>query len=273
MVWFIRVSALRAAPDDFNVSHVFFHIVNTIWITNNASFSFTVSPSYERWAPWIGSETCRSGTVLNTEFKKSENLSSVTEDHLIDELAKQKVMLPGDEGNMKSRQTYDKVFQSIWGAPGKSQCRSANHVPGTLQTFCSPGSTSQMSVFMILQEVWQHTSISPLFQPYEGRLMNVKAAGDVSLLWLHESVHCGKENAHPVTGSSEHYVLYDCFHEKNATKPKDVLHRIQLVPEPNRWLNSRAAKQFFAKMHKSKCFFNNTAPSTHVFLMRCYPSS
>lgn len=88
------------------------HCVNTMWIKNNASHfvgsannPFTVSPSYEHWAPWIGSETRRSGTVLNTEFKKvrtcpsstEAQLSSVTEDHLIDELAKQKVMLPCDE--------------------------------------------------------------------------------------------------------------------------------------------------------------------------------
>lgn len=88
------------------------YIVNTIWFTNNASHfvgsannPFTVRPSYECWAPWIGSETGQSGPVLNTEFKKVRSctslteaqLSSVTEDHLIDELAKQKVMLPGDE--------------------------------------------------------------------------------------------------------------------------------------------------------------------------------
>ncbi|XP_065150375.1 uncharacterized protein [Paramisgurnus dabryanus] len=115
------------------------------------------------------------------------------------------------------------------------------------------------------------------FQPYEGRLSepteeNVKAARDgklqVSLSWLHERVHCKKENAHPVTGSTEHYVLYDRFHEKNATDPKDILRRIQLVPELKGWFNSQVAEQFFAKMRKSNYFFNNMAPSTHVFLMR-----
>uniref|UniRef100_A0A673HLD4 Uncharacterized protein n=1 Tax=Sinocyclocheilus rhinocerous TaxID=307959 RepID=A0A673HLD4_9TELE len=115
------------------------------------------------------------------------------------------------------------------------------------------------------------------FQPHEGRLSepteeNVKAAMDgklqVSLPWLHERrVHCGEENAHPVTGSSEHYVLYDRFHEKNATDPKDILRRVQLVPELKGWLNSQVAEQFFAKIRKSN-YFNNMAPSTHVFLMR-----
>lgn len=123
-----------------------------------------------------------------TEFKKvrtcpsstEAQLRSVSEDHLIDELAKQKVMLPGDERdkalwvwggrkcpvnglftvchkyyqvgvvrklcracnidtkgsrldlitklkeNMKSRQTYDKVFQ-IWGASGTLRCCSVSH--------------------------------------------------------------------------------------------------------------------------------------------------
>ncbi|KTF73373.1 hypothetical protein cypCar_00047390, partial [Cyprinus carpio] len=106
-------------------------------IDRSADNPFTFSPSYEHWAPWIASETRRSGTVLNTEFKKvrtcpssaEAQLSSVTEDHLIDELAKQKVgvvrklcracnidtkgsrldLITRLKENMKSRQTYDKV--------------------------------------------------------------------------------------------------------------------------------------------------------------------
>ena len=56
-----------------------------------------VSPSYERWSPWIGKETRKSDSVLNTEFKKmptSETegeLSSVTADRLCEDLLKQNV--------------------------------------------------------------------------------------------------------------------------------------------------------------------------------------
>ncbi|XP_077083469.1 HMG domain-containing protein 3-like [Siphateles boraxobius] len=153
-VFKLAVSDLKAPPDDFNGEHdiesfwnsVHLATISRVFFQSSANNPFTVSPSYEHWAPWIGSETRRSGTVLNTEFKKvrtcpsstEAQLSSVTEDHLIDELAKQKVgvvrklckacnidtkgsrldLITRLKENMKSRQTYDKVFQSIWGASG-----------------------------------------------------------------------------------------------------------------------------------------------------------
>lgn len=65
----------------------------------NAKNSFAVHPSFERWAPWIGKNTRKSDTVLNTEFEKISSakssaeaeLSMVSEDRLMDELMKQKV--------------------------------------------------------------------------------------------------------------------------------------------------------------------------------------
>lgn len=56
-------------------------------------------PSFEHWAPWIGKNTRKSDTVLNTEFEKVSSskssseaeLSMVSEDRLMDELMKQKV--------------------------------------------------------------------------------------------------------------------------------------------------------------------------------------
>jgi len=36
---------------------------------------------------------------------------------------------------------------------------------------------------------------------------------------------------YPLTGSSEHYVLYNRFHESNTKDLKDVLRRVDLVPE------------------------------------------
>ncbi|XP_025766090.1 uncharacterized protein LOC109197590 isoform X2 [Oreochromis niloticus] len=115
------------------------------------------------------------------------------------------------------------------------------------------------------------------FHPHEGRLAepteeNVKAAQDgslkVNLPWLHERMDSVNENPHPVTGSSDHYVLYDRFHEGNTKDPKDILRRIQLVPELKGWLNSQVVEQFFANMRKNNYFLSNMSPSTHVFLMR-----
>ncbi|XP_073681623.1 HMG domain-containing protein 3-like [Garra rufa] len=332
-VFKMTVSDLKVPPDDFNGEHdvesfwnsVHLSMISRGFFQSSADNPFTVNPSYECWAPWIGSETRRSDTVLNTEFKKvrtcpsstEAQLSSVTEDHLIDELAKQKVILPvvrklckacniDTKGsrldlitrlkeNMKSRQTYDKVFQSIWGASGGWSVILCPH--GIVYSIKFNIRAESPRDFADLLLSWKHlpnvcvydfarglaahmnlrVPHSPPFQPYEGRLSeptqeNVRAARNgklhVSLPWLHERVYCGEENAHPVTGSSEHYVLYDRFHEKNATDPKDILRRIQLVPELKGWLNSQVAEQFFAKMRKSNYFFNNMAPSTHAFLMR-----
>ncbi|XP_077050711.1 uncharacterized protein LOC143700866 isoform X2 [Siphateles boraxobius] len=196
---------------------------------------------------------------------------------------------------MKSRQTYDKVFQSIWGASGGWSVILCPHgivysIKFNLRAE-SPRDFADLllswkhfpnvCVYDFARGLATHTNFrvphSLPFQPFEGRLSdpteeNVKAARYgkllVSLPWLHESVHCGENNAHPVTGSSEHYVLYERFHEQNATDPKDILRRIQLVPELKGWLNSQVAEQFFAKMRKSNYFFNNMTPSTHAFLMR-----
>ncbi|CAM4572250.1 unnamed protein product [Leuciscus chuanchicus] len=310
-VFKMAVSDLKAPPDDFNGEHD----IESFW---NSVHLATISRGF-----FQSDETRRSGTVLNTEFKKvrtcpsstEAQLSSVTEDHLIDELAKQKVgvvrklckacnidtkgsrldLITRLKENMKSRQTYDKVFQSIWGASGGWSVILCPHgivysIKFNLRAE-SPRDFADLllswkhfpnvCVYDFARGLATHTNLrvphSLPFQPFEGRLSepteeNVKAARDgkllVSLPSLHESVHCGEDNAHPVTGSSEHYVLYDRFHEQNATDPKDILRRIQLVPELKGWLNSQVAEQFFAKMRKSNYFFNNMTPSTHAFLMR-----
>lgn len=55
--------------------------------------------TYQFWAPWIGKNTRQSNLVLNTEFEKVNSPKAkledaelaVTEDHLIEELFKQRV--------------------------------------------------------------------------------------------------------------------------------------------------------------------------------------
>lgn len=61
------------------------------FFVGNAKNPFAVEPSYEHWAPWIGSETRISDCVLNTDFQKVKpcttaeaELTTVTEDLLID---------------------------------------------------------------------------------------------------------------------------------------------------------------------------------------------
>lgn len=163
---------------------------------------------------------------------------------------------------MKSRQTYDKVFQSIWGASGKHHLaiiRSSikicnyNHkqlfksllAGGWSVILCPHGIVYSVKFnlraesprdFADLLLSWKHmpnvcvydfarglaahTNLRVPdklpFHPHEGRLAepteeNVKAAQDgslkVNLPWLHERMDSVNENPHPVTGSSDHYVL------------------------------------------------------------------
>lgn len=84
------------------------------------------------------------------------------------------------------------------------------------------------------------------FSPHEGRLAeattdSLQPAGEgklkVSLPWLKTKKTDTDTNCHPITGSSDHYTLYDIFHERNTKDARDALRRIGLVPELAGWVN------------------------------------
>lgn len=114
------------------------------------------------------------------------------------------------------------------------------------------------------------------FKPHEGRLMEAteanlvaaKSGQAVSLPWLLTKKSSEDPGGHPVTGSAEHYVLYDRFHENNTKDPRDALRKIELVPELRGWVNSQCAEQLFAGMRKNNSFLNMMSPTNHIFLMR-----
>ncbi|XP_055006082.1 uncharacterized protein LOC110159374 [Boleophthalmus pectinirostris] len=329
-VFKLEVSDLKA-PEEYNGEQdidsfwnsVHLDMISRGFFTSGAKNPFVVKPSYDHWAPWIGAETRQGGTVLNTEFKKlrtapsagEAQLHCVSEDRLIDELAKQKVgvvrklckscnvdtkgsrldLINRLREHMKSRHTFDKVFQSIWGASGGCSVILCPH--GVVYSIKfnlraeSPRDFADLllswkhfpnvSIYDFARGLATHTNLRVPeqlpFQPHEGRLAdpteeNIKAAMKgsltVSLPWLQEKLHKTQDKAHPLTGSSAHYCLYDRFHEDNASDPKDRLRRIGMVPELKGWLNSQVVEQFFAKMRKNNYFMNNMNPSTHIFLMR-----
>lgn len=115
------------------------------------------------------------------------------------------------------------------------------------------------------------------FSPHEGRLAepttaNIQLAKEgklkVNLPWLKNNEEEEDTNCHPLTGSSEHYALYDRFHEFNTKDPRDALSRVQVVPELCGWVNTQTAEQLFAAMRKNNYFLNMLTPSGHTFLMR-----
>jgi len=95
------------------------------------------------------------------------------------------------------------------------------------------------------------------FEPHEGRLAeptpdNISSAQqgklNISLPWLFQKTDHLNIKCHPITGSSERYVLYDKLHELNTKDRQEVLRRISLVPELQGRLNSQVAEQFFASL-------------------------
>ncbi|KAK1885425.1 Lysine--tRNA ligase [Dissostichus eleginoides] len=101
---------------------------------------------------------------------------------------------------------------------------------------------------------------------------NIKQAKDgklkVSLPWLNCKKLVPDPECHPITGSAEHYALYDRFHEDNTKDARDALRRLGLVPQLAGQINSQVAEQLFARMKKNNYFLNMALPTTHLFLMR-----
>ncbi|RXN18648.1 hypothetical protein ROHU_007708 [Labeo rohita] len=114
------------------------------------------------------------------------------------------------------------------------------------------------------------------FSPFEGCLLeptqaNIELARcgqlNVSLPWLDKKNRVADPHGHPVTGSSNHYVLCDRFHD-SSTEDGDVLRKLSLVPQLADKVSSETAEHLFAQMKKNDYFLNMSLPSTHLFLMR-----
>ncbi|XP_077057405.1 HMG domain-containing protein 3-like [Siphateles boraxobius] len=283
---------------------------------------FLVPPTYHFWAPWIGPRT-RSDIVLNTEFAKVQAPKSVaevqeitvTEDRLTDELSKQKVgvirkqcrecgldatgsrndLLLRISREMKSRHTYDKVFQKIWAASGGwavvlCPCGIVYSIKHNIRSesprdfadiLLSWRHMPNVAIYDFARVLATHTNLREPekvpFSPFEGRLLapseeTIALAKQgkvkVSLHWLESSKIVPDRGGHPVTGSAEHYCLYDEFHEANTKDNRDLLRKISLVPQLAGKVNSQVAEELFAKLKKNNYFLNMSQPSTHVFLMR-----
>ncbi|XP_028649584.2 HMG domain-containing protein 3 [Erpetoichthys calabaricus] len=331
-VFGLAVSDLKEPPGEFKGEvdieqfwrSVCLEMVARGFFPSRAQNPFSVEPTYENWAPWIGKHTRKAQIVLNTEYEKvttsksapeEAQIINLSEDRLVDELMKQKVgvvrklcracnidsrgsrmdMLSRLRAEMRTRQCYDKIFQKIWGASGGWSVILCPH--GVVYSLKfnlraeSPRDYADLlfswrhlpnvSVYDFARGLATHGNLrmpsSIPFQPHEGRLAkstqeNIDSAKQgrlkISLPWLTEKSENPSPQSHPVTGSADHYVLYDRLHESNTKDPQDVLRRINLVPELQGWLNSQVVEQFFANLRKSNYFLNNMAASTHIFMMR-----
>ncbi|XP_073787637.1 uncharacterized protein si:dkey-3n22.9 isoform X2 [Danio rerio] len=196
---------------------------------------------------------------------------------------------------MKNRSSYDKIFEKVWGASGgwaavMCPCAVVYSIKFNLRAE-SPRDYADMllswkhfpniAIYDFARGLATHTNLREPekmpFSPHEGRLAeattdNLQLAGEgklkVSLPWLKTKKTDSDTNCHPITGSSDHYTLYDIFHERNTKDARDALRRIGLVPELAGWVNSQCAEQLFADMRKNNYFLNTLTPSQHIFMMR-----
>ncbi|KAG1958031.1 hypothetical protein F2P79_006441 [Pimephales promelas] len=196
---------------------------------------------------------------------------------------------------MRNRSSYDKVFQKVWGASGgwaviTCPCGVVYSLKFLLRAesprdyadcLLSFKHFPNVNIYDFARGLATHTNLREPecipFRPYEGRLKeptpeNIKLAVDgqlkVNLLWLKEKKDNVDPDCHPVTGSAEHYALYDLFHENNTKDARDALRKIQIVPELAGWVNSQCAEQLFSDMRKNNYFLNTLTPSGHIFMMR-----
>ncbi|XP_041855553.1 uncharacterized protein LOC121649073 [Melanotaenia boesemani] len=129
--------------DDFWLS-VSQEILCRGFVKSNAANPCVISPSYHKWAPWIGPHTRASNSLLNTEYQKGRGSKRVNvtdqaemdicEDRLINEIMNLKVdavrklvkecglestgskmdLVIRLKDQMKTRSAFDKVFQKVW---------------------------------------------------------------------------------------------------------------------------------------------------------------
>lgn len=52
---------------------------------------------------------------------------------------------------------------------------------------------------------------------------------------------------------------------RNTKDPKDVLRKVELVPELRGWANSQCAEQLFSGLRKNNHFLDMMSPSSHIF--------
>ncbi|XP_077093825.1 uncharacterized protein LOC143745597 isoform X1 [Siphateles boraxobius] len=197
---------------------------------------------------------------------------------------------------MQTRHSYDKIFQKIWGASGGwcaimcpcgvvyslkflIRAESPRDYAGLLLSWKH---LPNKCIYDFARGLVAHTNVTRApdivpFQPFEGRLLeptteNISMAREGKIFshlsWLREKKETPDENGHPITGSADHLVLYDTFHESNTKDPRDILRKISLVPELAGKINSQVVEQFFSQMRKNNYFLNNAAPETNIFLLR-----
>lgn len=76
------------------------------------------------------------------------------------------------------------------------------------------------------------------------------------------------QRPHPITGSAERYSLYDRFHQKNQTRPEEVLRSLNLVPDLCSFVNSSEAEQKNRQLSFDRYFLCQMKETHFLFCTR-----
>lgn len=132
-----------------------------------------------------------------------------------------------------------------------------DHADGLLN-FLNPPSIYISDIAGCVARHTNNRTEQKFFQPHDGRLCkpskeNIQAAQQITLkvelpwakklIFKRNKMDLQSDNnsrdplkrPHPIKGTAQRYSLYDRFHQKNQTRPEEMLCSLNLVPEPCRY--------------------------------------
>ncbi|XP_046844968.1 uncharacterized protein LOC124452541 [Xenia sp. Carnegie-2017] len=127
-----------------------------------------------------------------------------------------------------------------------------------------------------------------VFHPFQGRvaeysLENIRRANsgelEIDWPWFPNGERCDLSTVvqrsdgeqllcNPSTRSSDHYCLFDQFHEKNSTNPADCLRRVSCVNQLAGKINSETAEQLNNRRNRDNYFTTSLTAHNSVFMER-----
>jgi len=121
--------------------------------------------------------------------------------------------------------------------------------------------------------------ISPgLFHPNEGRVVSVSDVHKVAAkegrlsvsmpFLLDDRPKDVSGDQHPITGSSDKFMLFDWFHQDNCQVESELLRRSSLVSELAGVVNTQAAEQLHRDKARDLYWLNEMKPTNHIFGFR-----
>jgi hypothetical protein len=119
-----------------------------------------------------------------------------------------------------------------------------------------------------------------MFSPYERRIAepsvdNILTAKNGTLVvqwpWFPNGLSAPKTaddqslELHPITNVTDHYALFDSFHQDSSKDPQDLLRRVSFVPQLE-GVNTEVAEELNFKRNKDNYFTSPMTPHNNLFI-------